>query len=187
MQKILACTLLVTLFTHALTFNNNNNILPINNWQQTWLSVTDSTEDITVQYPANWELKHNTGKTLFVIKSPLENPSDNFSENLNVIVRNIPREDQPDFKILKNQVVQQLSATMDSFRLVYSKDIKWKNENGYEMSYTSFDKSSKLHISITQRFLYIENRLLICTYTAQGLKKDLYKSTAFAIMDKLSW
>lgn len=187
MQKILACTLLVTFFTHAVTFNSNNNKLPTKNGQQTWLSITDSTENITVQYPADWQLKHNTTKALFVIKSPVENPSDNFSENVNLIVRNLPKEAQPDFKSLKDEVVQQLSATMDSFNLVYAKDIKWNKENGYEMSYNSFDKSSGLHISITQRFLFNNNRLLVSTYTSQRLKKDIYKATAFAIMDKMSW
>ena len=76
---------------------------------------------------------------------------------------------------------------MDSFKLVYSKDINWNKENGYEISYTCFDKNSGLHINITQRFLYNDNRLFVSTYTSQSLKKDIYKATAFAIIDKMRW
>ncbi|MEI7736399.1 MAG: PsbP-related protein [Ferruginibacter sp.] len=187
MQKILVCTLLVTLFTHAISFNSNNNIFRTKSWQQSWLSVTDSTEDITVNYPSNWQLKHNTGKALFVIKSPEENPSDSFIENINLIVRDVTQEGQLDFKTLKEAVLKQLSASMDSFNLIYTKGIKWNLENGFEINYKMIDKSSQMHINITQRFLYNDSRLFVCTYTSQGLKKDRYRSTAFSIMDKMSW
>lgn len=187
MQKIIAGSLLVTLFSHAITFNSSNNILPKNIWQQSWLSVTDSTENITAQYPSNWKLKHNTGNALFFFTSPLENPSDSFSENINLIVRNVTQGQKFDLKTSKEAIIQQINAERDSFKLVYSKDFKWNFEKGLEISYTFFDKSSKIYISIIQRLLYSRSRVFVCTYTSQGFKKDVYKSTAFAIMDKISW
>ncbi len=187
MQKILACTLLATIFTHAITFNSSNNILTKNNWQQSWLSFTDSTENLTVQYPSNWKFKRNKGNALFFITSPLENPSDSFSENINLTVRNLSQGKQLNLKTTKEAIIQKLSAERDSFKLVYSKEFKWNFEDGLEINYTFFDKSSKIYISIIQRILYNRGRAFVCTYTSQAFKKDVYKPTAFAIMDKMSW
>ncbi len=47
-------------------------------------------DSFSIEFPANWEVKENYFRTTVMALSPLENSSDNFRENVNVVVETIP-------------------------------------------------------------------------------------------------
>ncbi len=100
------------LFALILSIGSSTIAQTTNNATQGWLSYTDSTTGISVNYPSNWTLKTTNPKSPIVLKAPLENADDIFAENINYVVRVIPQGS----KILLTDFSSAITKTVDDFK-----------------------------------------------------------------------
>jgi hypothetical protein len=154
---------------------------------QEWLSHTDDEEDITVKYPSNWELKTSNEKATFILTSPDENDNDQFKENINVIVRELPNGGVGvKMKDIVDAVESKIPTAVDNFVLNYSKTIKWLGVDAREVSYSGNSKSGGMAVAFIQRIAISKGRLVLATYTYAGGKADVYKATALQVINSIT-
>ncbi len=153
---------------------------------QEWLSHTDAANNITVKYPTNWTLKTTNEKAVFMVTSPVENDSDKFKENLNVIVRELPNGGEGvKMQDIADAVESKIPTAVDNFVLYYSKTIKWLGMDAREVSYGGNSKSGGMAVGFIQRIAINKGRLVLATYTCEGGRDDVYKETALKIIGSM--
>lgn len=149
-----------------------------------WKSFTDTASSLNLQYPSNWYLKLTNEKAVFVLKSPEETKGDNFLENMNLIVKKIPNASNFTNEDLSKLSVDGLKKKYPNLIVKSSKKITWLKKDAWELQY-EFSEND-FPASIIQKVLFYQNRLYICTYTAQANKKDIYLDKVNEIFEKMS-
>jgi hypothetical protein len=153
---------------------------------QEWLSHTDAVHNITVKYPGDWILKTTNEKAVFVVTAPVESDEDLFRENINVIVRELPKGGEGvKMQDIADAVESKIPTAVDNFVLNYSKTIKWLGTDAKEVSYSGNSKSGGMAISFVQRIAINKGRLVLATYTGEGGRTDKYKETALKIISTI--
>lgn len=154
--------------------------------KQDWLTHTNTENNITVKYPANWKLKTTGEKTIFMLTAPAENESDMFRENINLIVRQLPNGGEGvKMEDIAKAVEDKIPTAVDNFVLHYSKAIKWLGADAKEVAYGGNSKNSGMAVNFIQRITISKGRLVLATYTYEGARDDIYKKTALIIIDNI--
>ncbi len=169
------------LFALILSIGSSTIAQTTNNATQGWLSYTDSTTGISVNYPSNWTLKTTNPKSPIVLKAPLENADDIFAENINYVVRVLPQGS----KVLLTDFSSAITKTVDDFKLEYEKKVQWMGAEALEYEYSGIPKGDKtgLKIKLLQRITIVNSNMYLATYTAENGKVDMNKTTAIKIIN----
>lgn len=150
----------------------------------TWLSHTDATTGITVKYPPTWRLKTTNPKSPIVLHAPSEGEEDNFSENINYIVRDLPPGQKVTLADISTSVRNGLTNVVDDFKLEYEKNLQWLGVKAVEFSYTGTSKGENagFQIKLLQRIALVKGKMVLATYSAQDGKEDPSRADAIKII-----
>ncbi|MBX9733669.1 MAG: hypothetical protein K2X37_06385 [Chitinophagaceae bacterium] len=137
-----------------------------------------------IQFPNNWRL--DTSRILgtdVILFSPLENDSDKFSENINLLIQT-PTTSQltlEDYKEISEKQIEALVSKSDIFESEIKKSTRG---NYYRSSYKLIQGERKLK-SVSLAFLK-QGKIFLLTFTAEESKYDAYIKVAQEILDSFT-
>ena len=137
--------------------------------------------DFILQYPETW--KADTSKQWgaeVMIFSPIENETDKFSENVNVLIQDLG--DQPvSLEYYKEVTEQQISLIATDANIIESTIKKSANGEFYRFTYTMSQGVFKLKIT-SECYIHNGNAYLL-TFTAEIDKFDDYRVIGEKMLD----
>jgi PsbP len=141
-------------------------------------------ENYKLQYPKSWTLDTSgiMGTELFVF-SPLENESDKFKENVNVIIQNLKGQniDLDKYKQITDAQIANMAADIKVF---VSSKIKTEKGEFYKIIYAMTQGNFRLKIS---SYCYIKNeKAYLVTFTSEFDKYEQYKKVGEKILTSFS-
>jgi len=89
----------------------------------------------SIRFPEGWEVKEGFMGTAVLCRSPKESSTDEFSENINIVVEQLSG-----VKSLNEYYQKSLAGAktlMDEFRLIESKDVKLSGRNAKRIIYSA--------------------------------------------------
>lgn len=137
---------------------------------------------ISMKYPEDWEIKEINQLVVVAFLSPMENNSDTFRENVNIIIEGLP-DSGTDLQTYVEIGLTQLQNGITDFKLNASRDTTIGNIPAKILEYTG--KQGQYDLSCLQAFLVTDNTAIVATYTAAGNKTDKYLSTAVNMINSL--
>jgi hypothetical protein len=154
--------------------------------QTQWLNYSDSASRLNVWYPATWRLKTTNPKSPIVLHAPSDGEDDTFSENINYVVRELPKGQPVALTDVATAVRSGLSNVVDDFTLEYEKNGKWLGVASVEFAYTGTSKGDNggVKVRIVQRIALVGGKMILATYTAEGGKTDPRRAQALNIIDR---
>jgi hypothetical protein len=150
-----------------------------------WLGHTDPASGISVKYPATWRLKTTNPKSPVVLHAPSEGEDDTFSENINYIIKELPKGQKITLNDLAISIRNSLPNIVDDFVLDYEKKLQWAGVQAVEFSYTGTSKGENagVQVKLLQRIALIKGKMLLATYSAQDGKDDPSRTEAIKIIN----
>lgn len=143
---------------------------------------THSNKTYKIDYPMAWKLDttaNNYGVSFFLF-APLENDSDTFRENINLIVQD-PGEEKitlEEFvKISTDQIKNMLSASA----ILRSEKITSGGKEGWKIIYEG--NQSKKELKWQQYYWVVDNKAYVLTFTAEQSSYSLFEPVAQRIME----
>jgi hypothetical protein len=129
-------------------------------------------EDFSLAFPENWTVKQEHGNTTVSAVSPLENPVDQFAENMNVIIEGplsgMGLQEYYDLNI-KN-----LEPYVQNFVKVSEKEVEANGNSGKMLEYTASFEGIAVH-SLAYFFTYNDQGYVI-TCTAKNESIEQYRA-----------
>jgi serine/threonine-protein kinase len=149
----------------------------------TWLKYEAVKEELTVEYPADWELD-TTGmmNTTFILKSPKENPKDEFQENINLLVQDLAgyNLDLTKFtEITESQIRQMLVES----KILMSAPVHFLEMPAHQLSYSG--KLNHIMLKWEQIFWIEGEKAFILSYSAKIEAFEKYHPIAEQIMNSI--
>jgi hypothetical protein len=143
--------------------------------------LTDFTgKNYKLQYPASWTLdtSKSLGPAIFFF-SPLENPEDKFSENVNVLIQDLKGEDinLSQYKEITDKQVKDFASDGE---ILESSILRKNNQEFYRITYTM--SQGKFRVKITSVCFIQNEKAYLSTFSAEVDKYDAYKKTAEQIL-----
>jgi hypothetical protein len=143
-----------------------------------------SKDNYEIQYPINWRL--DTSRlmgTEFFVFSPLENETDKFSENVNVLIQNLEGHNI-DLKAYKEITDNQLKNMVNDSEIYESAIIKTDNKEYYKAVYAM--TQGKFRLKITSICFIKNDKAYLVTFSAELDKYDQYKKAGEEILTSFS-
>lgn len=142
-----------------------------------WVTFQDSLSRYTIQYPANWEQQYFGNATSFL--SPLENKTDSFQENVNVLIQDLSSQPMSlkDFTDLSKK---QYTDGYGPSAIISLKDTTFLG-NQAEAGIFKIDYNGT-PIKLEQYWFIKNNSAFILTYTADPGQFSKYRKTAEKVM-----
>ncbi len=178
MKKLIYVFILSTLVSYG---QNTSNQTP-KQLNQDW--KTYSVSEFSIQYPPNWELNQSNqiGASFFLF-APLESKSDQFKENINLIIQDLSAKN-----IDLNKFVEisenQINSMATNAKIEENKRIMKGSEEYHKMIY-SFDQGI-YHLKTEQYYWVIKEKAYILTLTTEQSKYNDYKVVGEKMMDSFS-
>lgn len=156
----------------------NNPIEETTDWE---IHLSDN---YLIKYPSDWEvnLSGQMG-TGFILFSPLSNESDNFRENVNLLIQDLAEHDL--------SLDQYVDISEDQIKTivvegkVISSDRKEKNGREYQkMIYTG--KQGVFNLKFEQYYWIIDNQAFVLTLTCEEEKFEKYKDIGEVILNSFN-
>ena len=144
-----------------------------------WKTLTE--ENYQIEYPGNWEFKDGEQMSAkFFLLSPLSSESDDFKENVNLIVQ-----DLTGYDLSLDQFVELSEGqikTMMTDGKIHLSERKTKNEQEYQkIIYTG--KQGITNLKFEQLYFVINNKAYVLTLTCKEQEFDHYQETGEKILN----
>lgn len=147
---------------------------------ENFLIYTNDQAGFKISYPNNWEMIENFGGTTVAFRSPAEDSSDSFKENVNVLGRALQsknlkldeffqanidtlKKQYPNFNLLSSKNIQLSDGTpakkiifnleFNGVNLKFLQVYSIKNSHGYVISFTSTEESYNKYINDVENIL----------------------------------
>jgi serine/threonine-protein kinase len=138
-------------------------------------------ENLILRNPNQWEKVENKYGTLVAFVSPLEDETDLFRENVNLVVEELPETIK--LEEYKTAAHEQMDTVLLQFKLLSEEEIEFMGEKAYTHRY-SFNQGE--YDTVGMQIYYIkEQKAYILTYTAQPDKYDIFYDQAMEIINSL--
>lgn len=134
-----------------------------------------------IQYPTTWRL--DTSKVMgteFFILSPLENETDKFSENINLLIQNLNGQNI-NLEKYKQITDEQLVNMGNDCKVFESLIVKKENQEYFKVTYTMIQMTLKL--KITSICFIKNNKAYLVTLSAEFDKYEQYKKIGEDILN----
>jgi hypothetical protein len=143
-----------------------------------WFTHTDTTYNLSIEYPSDWQLKPPTEKARFFVTSYPESDNDKFRENLNCLVPG-DIEKEVTMKMVEDDIIKTLSESLPDFKIVQSNYSQWNKARAYEIEYTCTQKSNDItyDLHMLQKVAIIKGKFYGLTYTALSDSYEKYIRT----------
>lgn len=144
-----------------------------------WASITE--EKYEIKYPSNWDANQSGQMgTSFILLSPLTNESDNFKENVNLLIQ-----DLAGYDLNLDQFVEvseaQIKNMVTEGKIILS-ERKHKNDKKYQkVIYTG--KQGIFSLKFEQYYWVIENQAFILTFTCKEDEFEKFQKTGEKILN----
>ena len=134
-------------------------------------------------YPADWEITPPTDSEPLYLTSPLENPTDAFRENVNLIVKESgeqPGSMRPFAPIL----VEGYAKRYAGFKQGEISFVQWNGAEALQIDfYASVEvKGNTYKLHFLQQFAVVHGLIFVFTYTANPTSYDRFVAGARAIL-----
>ena len=137
-----------------------------------------------VFYPAEWEIEQPTDSEPLFLTSQLENPTDTFRENVNLIVKD-SGEQSASLRPFAPTLVAAYAKRFADFKQGEISYISWNGVEALQIDFYATvevrGNSYKLHF--LQQFAVVDGLIYVFTYTADQVSYDKFVSPARAILD----
>jgi hypothetical protein len=145
-----------------------------------WKTVSD--KEFKLSYPQDWELnQEGVMGTKLVVFAPLESETDNFKENVNVIIQDLKGYDL-DLASYTKLSLEQVKTMITNSKLILSRTNKLEKGGEFqELIYTG--DQGIYHLKFHQYYLLKNNKAYIITFTTGIDQFEKYKTTGKAILD----
>jgi hypothetical protein len=134
-----------------------------------------------IKYPKNWQLDSSkTMGTDLLLFAPLENESDKFRENVNIIIQNLAGQniDLEKYKLITDN--QLANAALDA-KVSESEIVKTGSESFYRTTYAM--TQGKLRLKISSKCFIKNDKAFLVTFTSEIEKYDSYKKIGDEILN----
>jgi hypothetical protein len=191
MKKILSMLLLVSCLGYEVTITQPAASKPViaNNWKKI------DNVDYLIRYPANWSLDQKDQassekyiKIPFMIFSPLESSTDNFRENINLVIedlqgRTVDGVDGSKINIDQYAVMSlgQLRSQMKNYKAVEGGKITTGRREYYKTIFT-WDSETH-HLKVQQYYWITKGKAYVLTFTAEEPKFAKFRNVGESILN----
>jgi hypothetical protein len=160
---VLSCTL----------FSQENS--PQNNWS------TLSNGEYSIQYPSDWELNESGMMgTTFIFLSPVEGETDQFRENVNMVVQDLNGE-----KVTMDQFVEvttkQLQNMINDVNIQYSERVEKNGDEFHRMIYTG--TQGVYNLKLEQYYFLKNGKFYVLTLTTEIVTFKKFSEIGERILD----
>jgi len=142
---------------------------------------TFSKDNFIIEYPKSWRI--DTSRlmgTEFFLFAPLENQTDKFSENVNLIIQDLTGQNV-NLETYKSLTDKQISEFTNKSKVFESLIKKAKNRDYFKVVYTITQGKSKL--MITSICIIKNEKAYLLTFTTELERYELYKKTGEQILN----
>lgn len=178
MKNILTISILLSITACGETTSNkseNKQIELIKDWK-----MLDN-PDYSVQYPSEWELSQSGQMgTSFVLFAPLDSESDDFKENVNMIVQDLSGRNL-DLNSYTELSERQIKTMVVNSNLLESKRMKDERGEYQKVSYTGDQGIYKL--LFIQYYWVIDSKAFLLTFTCEQDEREKYQEIGQKIMN----
>ncbi len=146
--------------------------------------TTLKNEAFEISHPNEWEV-NETGLagTTFILFSPVENQSDLFRDNVNLIIQDLSGYNLTLEKYIEFSL-KQLPSMVEDSKVLFSETVEEKGKVFQKLIYTG--KQGIYDLRFEQYILIIEEVVYILTLTCEINTFDYYQSTGGKIMDSFA-
>ena len=141
-------------------------------------------ESYQIKYPKTWQLDASKAiGTDLLLFSPLENESDKFRENVNIMIQDLGGQniDLEKYKLITENQLANLATDVKVFE---SKIIKADNDRFYKTAYAM--TQGKFTLRITSICFIRDDKAYLATFTSEIDKYDSYKAIGEKILNTFS-
>jgi serine/threonine-protein kinase len=124
----------------------------------------NSRHGVKIPYPRTWTIREGTLGTVVLFLSPREDSSDNFQENLNLIVQDLSGQKigLKEFTEISKKQIQKFISNPD---IILAKEITLAENPGYEVMYSG--KQGNYNLKWKQAWTVLNEKAYVLTYTSQ--------------------
>ena len=142
---------------------------------------TLSNDEYTIQYPSDWELNESgLMGTTFIFLSPVDGESDQFRENVNMVVQDLNGE-----KVTMDQFVEvttkQLQNMINDVNIQYSERVEKNGGEIHRMIYTG--TQGVYNLKLEQYYFLKNGKFYVLTLTTEIVTFKKYRETGERILD----
>ena len=142
---------------------------------------TFSEKNYSISYPDSWSLQENTAyNAKFAIMSPLESESDNFSENVSLMLQNL-EEMEVDLQKFTELTLGQIKSMLTNGVLYANETVSGRNGKYQKMIY-AFDQETN-RVKVLQYLWVANKKAYILTFAATSETYTAYENLAKEIMN----
>ena len=137
--------------------------------------------DFTIQYPSNWELdQSDVTQTSILFYSPLESATDQFRENVNILIQDLSAS-YMDLKKFAELSESQIKTMMTNANILESKEVKVGKKTYHKIIYIG--DFGPYHLKYEQ-YYYVElDKAYVLTFTSQQDTYETFKALGERILD----
>lgn len=148
-----------------------------------YLTYVDSTYGFRIQYPPDWTESVGSAGAVVAFVSPPQSAADDFKENVNVLVQNLP---DPSMSLgqYTDLSLRQAGSIIDGFKLLASGPSTLAGRSAQRVMYLG--QSGNHDLKFDAVWLVEKGRAYVLTYTATRDSFDAFRPTAEAIIESFS-
>lgn len=138
----------------------------------------------SISYPDNWTIDNSKQMgTELIIFSPLEDESDKFRENINVIIQDLKGQPVGLLEFAKISEGQIRDMATDG-KILASKQIETGGKEHYRMLYEMTQGNFRL--TIEQYYFIQEGKAYVVTFTTESAKYDVFRQEGERVLDSFA-
>ncbi|MES2629651.1 MAG: PsbP-related protein [Bacteroidota bacterium] len=150
--------------------------------QEPW--KTHERTGYTIDYPADWTLNTSVPGASFIITSPPDQPDDDFSENVNLIVEDLSGKNVTLERYTYVTVVQ-IGAMLPDSKIISNQTLKRKKLSFQKIVYTGTQED--FYMKYVQYYWIVDEHAFILTFICEDEKFEHYQATAERILDSFTF
>lgn len=138
-------------------------------------------DNYSIQYPSNWKLqKPGPMGAVFFIFSELDSETDNFTENVNLMVQDLQGQDMT-LSQAAAASEKQIMATVNSPNIITSEELEANGKSFYKLMYSGVQ--GKFDLQFEQYYWIEKGTIYALTFTSKKDEFDKFKETGEQILN----